>query len=164
MNASWQHREEARRHLRAEPYNSNLRKTVRMTGKNLRKVRKAAVLSFVWDFVCKLETRTREGDQAGFYKHLKTMHLEGKRGRIAAYVKDEHNVLLRDVELVHERWVRWFHTLLNAKPPRLDPDIVEGLDQWPENMPLEFGHDAGGDRRHLLVGERKGCRTGRSLR
>ena len=137
MNAAWQHREEARRHLRAEPHNSNLRKAVKMAGKNLRKVRKAAVLSFFWDFVRKLETRNRERDQAGFYKHLKTMNLEGKRDRSSAYVKDENGVLPRDVELIRERWVRWFYTLLNAKSPRLDPNIAEGLDQWPENMPLE---------------------------
>ena len=61
-NAAWQQREEARRHLRAEPHSSNLRKVVKMVGKNLRKVRKAAVLSFVWDFVRKLETRTHEAD------------------------------------------------------------------------------------------------------
>ena len=105
-------------------------------GKNLREVRKAAVLSFLGDFVRKLETRNREGDQAGFYKHLKTRNLEGKRDRSSAYVKDENGVLLRKVELIRERWVRWFYTLLNAKSPRLDPNIVEGLDQWPENMPL----------------------------
>ena len=136
MNAAWQEREEARRHLRAEPHNSNLRKAVEVTGENLRKVRKAAVLSFFWDFVRKLETRTREGDQAGFYKHLKTMNLEGKRYRSSAHVKDENGVLLRDVELIRERWVQWFHTLLNAKSPSLDPNISGGLDQWPENMPL----------------------------
>ena len=137
MNAAWQQREEARRHLRAEPHNSNLRKAVKMAGKKLRKVRKAAaVLSFFWDFVQKLETRNREGDQAGFYKHLKTMNLEGKRDRSLAYVKDENGVLLRDVELIRERWVPWFHTLLSAESPRLDPNIAEGLDQWPENMPL----------------------------
>ena len=107
-----------------------------MAGKNLRKVRKAAVLSLFWDFVRKLETRTREGDQGGFYKHLKTMNPEGKRDRSSAFVKDESGVLLRDVELIRERWVRWFHTLLNAKSPRLDPSITEGLNQWPENMPL----------------------------
>ena len=67
-----------------------------MAGKKLRKVRKAAVLSFFGDFVRKLETRTREGDQAGFYKHLKTMNLEGKRDRSSAYVKDENGVLLND--------------------------------------------------------------------
>ena len=95
------------------------------------------MLSFFWDFVRKLETRTREDDQAGFYKHLKTMNLKGKRDRSSAYVKDENGVLLRNVELVRERWVRWFHTLLNAKSPRLDPNIAEGLDQWPGNIPLE---------------------------
>ena len=71
--------------------------------KKLRKVRKAAVRSFFWDFVHKLETRTREGDKDGFYKHLKTMNLEGKIDRSSAYVKDENGVLLRDVELFSER-------------------------------------------------------------
>ena len=85
-----------------------------------------------WDFVRKLETRNREGDQAGFYKYLKTMDLEGKRDRSPAYVKDENGVVLRDVELIRERWVRWPHTLLNGKSPKLDPNIAEGLDQWSE--------------------------------
>ena len=136
MNAAWQQGEEARRHLRAEPHNGNFRKAVKMAGKNFRKVRKAAVLSFFWDFVRKLETRIREGDQAGFYKNLKTMNLEGKQDRSSAYVKDKNGVLPRDVELIRERWVRWFHTLLNAKSPRIDPNITEGLHQWPENMLL----------------------------
>ena len=65
--------------------------------KDLRKVCKAAVLRFFWDFVRKLETRAREGDLAGSYKHLKTMNLEGKRDRSSAYVKDEDGLLLRDV-------------------------------------------------------------------
>ena len=129
INATWQQREEAKRHLRAEPHNNNLGKAVKMAGKNLRKVRKAAVLSFFWDFIHKLETRAREGDQAGFYKHLKTMNLEGKRYRSLAYVKGEDSTLLRDVELTRERWARWFHTLLKAKSPKLDPNIVESLDQ-----------------------------------
>ena len=64
------------------------------------------------------------------------MDLEGKRDRSSTYVKDENGILLRDVELIHERWVRWFHTQLNAKSRRLDPHIAEGLDQWSENMPL----------------------------
>ena len=64
------------------------------------------------------------------------MNLEGKRYHSSAYVKDENGVLLRDVELIHERWVRWFHTLLNAMSPRLDPNIAENLDQRLENMPL----------------------------
>ena len=132
-----------------------------MAGKKLRKVRKAAVLSFFWDVVRKLETRAREGDQAGFYKHLKTISLGGKRDCSSAYVKDENRLLLRDVKIICERWVWWFHTLLNAKSPKLDPNIAQGLHQWPTRSSV---HDAGTDRRHRLVGERKGCRTGRSLR
>ena len=64
------------------------------------------------------------------------MILEGKRDHSSAYVKDENDVLLRNVELIRERWIRWFHTLLNAKSPRLGPNIAGCLDQWPENMPL----------------------------
>ena len=102
MNAAWQQREKARTHLRAELHNSNLRKAGQMAGKGLRKVCKAAVLSFFWGFIRKLQTRTQEGDQTGFYKHLKTMNLEGKRGRGSAYVKDENGVLLNDVDFIRE--------------------------------------------------------------
>ena len=73
---------------------------VEMAGNNIRKVREATVLSLFWEFVRKIETRAREGDQAGFYNRLK---LEGKRDRSSAYVKDEDGVLLRDVDLIHER-------------------------------------------------------------
>ena len=66
------------------------------------------------------------------------MKLEGKRDRNSGYVKDKDGVLLKDVELIRERWVQWFHALLNSKSPRLDPNIAEGLHQWPENMPLEI--------------------------
>ena len=59
MNVGWYQRREARRHLRAEPRNSNLRKAIKMAGKKNWKVRKAAVLSFFWDFLRKLEARTR---------------------------------------------------------------------------------------------------------
>ena len=62
--------------------------------------------------------------------------LEGKRGRCSQLIKDEHGNSLRDVELICERWVRWSHTLLNTKSPKLDPNIAESLDQWPVNMPL----------------------------
>ena len=127
-NSARQQREEARRCLRAEPHSNNLRKAIKVACKNLRKVCKDAVLSFLWAFVRKLETRVREGDQAGLYKHLKGMNLEGKRGRSSACVKGEDGVLLRDVELIRERRVRWFNTILNAKSPKLDSNIVEDLD------------------------------------
>ena len=64
------------------------------------------------------------------------MNLKRKRDRSSANVKDENGVLLGNIELVRERWVGWFHTLLNAKSPKLDPNVAEGLGQWPENTPL----------------------------
>ena len=47
MNAVWQQREEARKSLRASRNNDLHRKAVKTAGKNVEKVRKAAVLSFV---------------------------------------------------------------------------------------------------------------------
>ena len=52
------------------------------------------------------------------------MNLYGNRDRSSAFVKDEDSVLLKDVELIRERWIRWFHTLFNAKSPKLDPNIL----------------------------------------
>ena len=85
MNAEWQQREEARRHLQTEPNNSNLRKAVKMAGENIGKNRKPAVLNFFWVFVRKLETFVREGDHAGLYKHSRAMKLERERDRSSAY-------------------------------------------------------------------------------
>ena len=92
------------------------------------------MLSFFWAHVRKLEERVRQGDQAGFYEHLKTMNLEGKRD--PQFIKYEDGNLLRDVELIRERWVWWFRTLLNTTSPKLDPNIAKALDQWPVNTPL----------------------------
>ena len=64
--------------------------------------------------------------------------MEGKRDRSWASIEDEDIILLRDVELLHERWVRWFHALLNTKSPKIDPNIAYGLDQWPKNIPLRI--------------------------
>ena len=77
-----------------------------------------------------------EGDHAGFYRRLKTMNLEGKQDHNSQFINDEHGSLLRDVELIRERWAQWFHTLLNTKSPKLHPNIAEGLEQWPEHTTL----------------------------
>ena len=61
------------------------------------------MLSFFWAHVRKLEESVREGDQAGFYRCLKTMNLEGKRNHNSQLIKGEHGSLLRDVEVIRER-------------------------------------------------------------
>ena len=130
---TWQQRKGARRRLRADPHSNNLGKAVNMDGKNP-KVR--AVLSVFCAFVLKLGTLVQEGDQAGLYKHLQMINLEGKRYLSWAYVEDEDGILLTDVDLIREGWLRWLHTFLNAKSPTFCPNIVEGLDRWSEKTPL----------------------------
>ena len=68
-------------------------------------------------------------------EHEGTVHFARSLQLIPVPV-NENAVLLRDVEVIRERWVWWFHILLNSKSPRLDPNIAESLDRWPENMPL----------------------------
>ena len=80
INAAWQHRKEARHSLRASP-NNDLRQAAKKASKNLEEVRKAAVLSFFWAHVRKLEEHVRKGTQAGLHEHLNTMNMEGKRDR-----------------------------------------------------------------------------------
>ena len=70
--------------------------------KRIRKVRTAAVLNILWDFVRKLGIRVRQGDQTDLYKHLRKMNLEWDRDRISAYIKYEVGILLRYVNLLRE--------------------------------------------------------------
>lgn len=106
---------------------------MKKASRNLEKVHKAVVLSF-WAHVRKLGARVRQGDQAGFYEHLNAINLEGKLDRRSHFIKDEGDNLLRGVDIIHERMARWFH----SKSLKLDPNITEGLGQWPENTPLRF--------------------------
>ena len=56
------------------------------------------------------------------------MNFEGKRDRNSAYIKNEDGIFMTGGELIRERWVRRFYTVLNAKSSKLDPNITEGLD------------------------------------
>ena len=53
------------------------------------------------------------------------MGVDGKRTFNSKYIKDEEGRLLRNNGIIRERWVRWFHKLLNTKSPTLDPSIVD---------------------------------------
>ena len=64
------------------------------------------------------------------------MDVEGKRTFNSQYINNEEGRLLRDNALIQERWVRWFHKLLNTKSPTLDPSIVDELKPWPPCRPL----------------------------
>ena len=53
------------------------------------------------------------------------------------YIKGEEGRQLRDNGLIRDRWVQWFTTLLSAKSPALDLNIVESLKVWPLCIPLD---------------------------
>ena len=157
LNARWQDREDARKRVRSAPNDRGLRRALKATTKQLKRTRAEAIQRFFEDYVSQLEGRIREGDQFGFYKHLEGMDVEQKRTFNSRYIKDEESRLLRDNALIRERWVRWFHKLLNTKSPTLDPSIVDKLKQWPPCRPLDDVpsrlRSRGGDP---CVGEPKG--------
>ena len=137
LNARWQDREDARKRVRSAPNDRGLWRALKATTKQLNRTRAEAVQRFFKDYVSQLEGRIREGDQFGFYKHLNGIGLEGKKTLNSQYIEDEEGRLLGDNALIRERWVRWFHKLLNTKSPTLDPSIVNELKQWPPCRPLD---------------------------
>ena len=137
LNARWQDREDARKRVRSAPNYRGLRQALKATIKQLKRTRAEAVQRFFEDYVSQLEGRIREGDQFCFYIHLKGMDVEGKRTFYSQYIKYEEGQLVRDNARIRERWVRWFHKLLNTKSPTLDPSIVDELKQRPPCRALD---------------------------
>ena len=137
IHVAWEKREEARKQQRGAPKNPTLRRNLKAAAKQLDRLRAGAVDSFFEGFVSQLEKKSREGDQAGFYKHMKGLDVEGKRAFTSQNIKDEDGNLLRDPTLILERWARWFHTLLSTKSPTLDPRVVNKVKLWPTCVPLD---------------------------
>ena len=110
---------------------------MKTAGKCRKHVRFEAVQRFLEEFVSQLEIRIKDGDQTGFYKHLKGMCLEGRKSCSVQYIKDGEGILLRCTGLIRERWVQWFSAVLYTKSPALDLNIVEELKVWPSSIPLD---------------------------
>ena len=71
------------------------------------------------------------GDQHGFFQNIKSVQLEEKKKVESQCVRDEGGRLLHDKGRIRERWVRFFHSLLNSKFDMLDPDTPKRLPQQP---------------------------------
>ena len=71
------------------------------------------------------------GDQHGFFQNIKSVQLEEMKKVASQCVRDEEGRLLQDKGRIRERWVRLFHSLLNAESNMLDPDIPKRLPQQP---------------------------------
>ena len=110
---------------------AQLRRAVRKACNWLKRVRSAAVVRFFERHVIELEKQLRMRDQHGFFQTIKTMQLEETKKVGLQCVRDEEGRLLRDKGRIRERWVRFFHSLLNSKPDMLDADIPKRLPQHP---------------------------------
>ncbi|CAB1110695.1 unnamed protein product [Ectocarpus sp. CCAP 1310/34] len=131
----------AQQQLRGASKNSDLETTLKAKLKAARKKRSSArwraLEKFFEGYVRQLEKKSREGDQAGFYRHLKMIDVEGKRPLTSQNIKDEDGKVLRDPTLTRQRWARWFHKLLNTKSPTIDLHATDRVKQWPTCVPLD---------------------------
>ena len=88
MLATWQEREAARELSRADPGNSNLRRTLKAAGKRLKRVRIEAMRRFFEELFSQFEVRIKDGS-GRFYKYLKRTDFKGKILCSFQYIKDE---------------------------------------------------------------------------
>ena len=84
-----------------------------------------------------LEEHTRAGDMRGWYKHLKGgWRLSGRPLDGEQYIRDEDGTLLRDNDLINERWVRYLSTLPNTVLATIDRTGIEKTTQRPIALSL----------------------------
>ncbi|CAB1115840.1 unnamed protein product [Ectocarpus sp. CCAP 1310/34] len=131
----------AQQQLRGASKNSAFEATLKAMLKAARKKRSIArwraLETFFEGYVRQLEKKSREGDQAGFYRHLKMIDVEGKRSFTSQNIKDEDGKVLRDPTFIRQRWARWFHKLLNTKSPTIDLHAADKVKRWPTCVPLD---------------------------
>ena len=126
-------------------------KALRAACKGVRAVVDEGIHAHLERYVTSLEALYEYRDLRGLYKHLKeSVGLGGRQSGGRQYNKDENGVLLRDNAEILQRWARFFSTLLNTKSPKLDPAIIEEVQQRPA-APRRFGtawigSNAGGDK------------------
>ena len=93
----------------------------------------AAVVFFFKRHIVGLETQLHIGDQQKCIQHMNPVQLEETKKVESQYeyIRDEQGRLLRDIGHICERWVRFFHSLLNAKSDMLVSDTGKWLPQPP---------------------------------
>ncbi|CAB1121152.1 unnamed protein product [Ectocarpus sp. CCAP 1310/34] len=131
----------AQQQLRGASKNSACEATLKAMLKAARKKRSIArwraLETFFEGYVRQLEKKSREGDQAGFYRHLKMIDVEGKRSFTSQNIKDEDGKVLGDPTIIRQRWARWFPKLLNTKSPTIDLHAADKVKRWPTCVPLD---------------------------
>ena len=89
-HAAWEGRAGAWTRQETGHTNTSLQKNVRRAYKQLARLRAAGVERFLEAYIKEMEELLVRRDRAGFYAHLKSMGLEGRRSAsVSQYAKDE---------------------------------------------------------------------------
>ena len=105
-------------------------KSLRAACKGVRTAVDEGIHTHLERYVTRLEAMYEERDMRGLYKHLKkSVGPGGRQSGGQQYVKDENGVLLEDKGEILQRWAIFFSTLLNTKSPKLNPAIIEEVQQ-----------------------------------
>ena len=124
LHTAWQR-------LKMDTRDAQLRRAVRKACNWLNRVRSAAVVRFFERHVVESEKQLRMGDQHGFFQNIKSVQLGGTKKVESQSLRNEEGRLFCDKRRIRERWVRFFHSLLNSKSDMLDADIPKRLPQHP---------------------------------
>ena len=112
-------------------------RSLRAACKRVKEVIQVGVDRYLDVYARELEEHTRAGDMRGWYRHLKGgWRLSGRPLDGEQYIRDEDGTLLRDNDLINERWVRYLSTLLNTISPTIDQTVIEKIAQRPIALSL----------------------------
>ncbi|CAN0428398.1 unnamed protein product, partial [Pylaiella littoralis] len=75
--------------LRRAPKDPTFRSDLKASGEQLERLRASAVNEFLEGFGSQLDKKSRQGDQAGFYQHMKGLDVEGERVFTSQNIKYE---------------------------------------------------------------------------
>ena len=107
-------------------------KSLRAACKGVRAAVDEGIHAHLERYMTRLEALYEDRDLRGLYEHLKkSVGLGGRQSSGQQYIKDENGVLLTDKAEILQRWARFFSTLLKTKSPKLNPAIIEEVQQRP---------------------------------
>ena len=89
------------------------------------------MVRFFERLVGEIEEKLQRRDEQGLFHLLKSTQVEEVRKVNLQYIRDEQGELLRDADIIRERWVRHYRSLLNEKSETLDPTVIAKIPQRP---------------------------------
>ena len=125
----WSFTRDGRGKTRGTPNDRSLRRSLKVVTNQLIYERQGGRCAEVLRITCQPARRaSSEGDQFGFYNHLKGMDVEGRRTFNSQYIKDEEDILLRGYRLIRESWVsKMVSETAKHQSSTVDPTIVDEL-------------------------------------